>query len=82
MAGTPRIFGREASTEGVSDIQKYVVNSPDIFVLSNPSKCSIKVLSIKMEQEVTQIEVQNQADSVIPVQGELKMAEGSTLSNF
>ena len=126
-ASAPRIVGREASTEWVSDIYNYVVNSPDanllnflprpeprmskisadeessrlgkknscssgllksessssnIFVLSNPSECSIKVLSIKMEQEVTQTEVPNQVDSVTPVQGELKIAESITLSNF
>jgi len=53
-------------------------SSSDISVLSNPSECSIEVIYIRTEQELTQPETPNQVDSVTPVQGELKMAESSS----
>ena len=73
-------LGQENSCS--SGLLKSESSSSDISVLSNPSECSSKVLSIKMEQEATRTEVPNQVDLVTPVKGELKMAESSSVSYF
>merc|ERR1719318_2006856 len=54
-------------------------SSSDISVLSNPSECSIEVISSKTEQDLTEPEVTPQVvDAITPVQTELKMAESSS----
>jgi len=78
---------RNPSDEEMSRLSKEKSNSPglfrsdsssDISVLSNPSECSIEVISSKLEQDLSVPSTVNHVESVTPVQGELKMLESSS----
>eukprot|EP00092_Neocalanus_flemingeri_P010449 GFUD01011260.1.p1 GENE.GFUD01011260.1~~GFUD01011260.1.p1 ORF type:complete len:1434 (+),score=529.61 GFUD01011260.1:103-4404(+) len=52
-------------------------SSSDISVLSNPSECSIEVISMRGEQDLS-VPAASQGDAVTPVQGDHKMVESSS----